>query len=195
MIWVSIPEWFPGEHIYRARVLNGALNADDAPVLHECLKTVIFHASNGSPLLEEQRWEFTVDVLRQSGLMKHTHFDISLLSDITVLAFMEKLFQTAVVRVVTGQDDQGLLFGISATDVIQWLLRCGHSPDSPVPVSSAIGNILITAAQAAVMSTDLGLLTVLLDMRASPDLTLSPIPRSLRLALDSTCSSSFGFSL
>ena len=190
---VSIPECFPGEHIYRARAFIDAPNADDSTMLQESLKVMIFHASNGFHLVEDQRWELTMDVLRQSGLMKHSQFDPSLLDDVTVLAFMEKLFQAAVIRVVTLPVDQAAGFdGNSELDVIEWLLSCGYSPDEPVPITTAEDNIVITAIQAAVMSGDVRLLGLLLAKGANPHLTLSRIPRPLRLALDSTRNLSYG---
>jgi hypothetical protein len=142
-----MPESYPGEHVMRAEIMA---NSTEPELSRESIMLSIFRASNNlGDLGNDDTWDRTVTGLRQIGAMNGKLDLRSFANNITISAFMEKLFHAAFRRVIEGdpRDDVDMMGDLSEEEcedmcaenlydkwepmcIVRWLLSAGHKPDT-----------------------------------------------------------------
>ncbi|KAK5664122.1 hypothetical protein OQA88_337 [Cercophora sp. LCS_1] len=93
-----MPESYPGEHVMRAEIMA---NSTEPELSRESIMLSIFSASNNlGDLDDDDTWNRTVAGIRQIGAMDGKLDLRSFANNITISAFMEKLFHAAFRRVI-----------------------------------------------------------------------------------------------
>ncbi|KAH7150362.1 ankyrin repeat-containing domain protein [Dactylonectria estremocensis] len=165
IIGKSMPESYPEEHLQRAQALIDGSNEE---ALDECLLIVIYNLSNNlSSLSDNERWNATIDVLREYGLL-NLRANLSGRPDITIRGLMDNLFCAVICRLTDPRNDntnKGEVLGI-----LKWLFVSGQSPDVSVVLPRTLGST-VTPLQAAILCGNVDLMEHLLDAGADTNLT------------------------
>jgi ankyrin repeat protein len=174
----AVPESFPGENLLRAETLSSGPVGDRC---HELLKLLIFYISNNferdSPFSASRSFRIIFELAGQQCMPL---IELSTCQDMTILSFMENLFnQVLSVILFSNSSDETELH----LDVLQWMFKCGFSPDTLFESDLGI-DLLCRPLQAAVLRDCQALVRLLLRYGAVVDMCTDELPRSaLQLAL------------
>jgi ankyrin repeat protein len=173
---MAMPEFVEDENIRRA----GALIGHPGPnAWFECFGMAVYFISNNMyDSFADKNWEIIITMLRRPGLMDHLRrlaTSESAAHETTISAFLEKLFQALIYRAQFCSSDPDELY------VIEWLLRCGQSPDSLVRLERR--PYTGTAVAASIYGGRVDLLRLLLEHGADVNHGSAQGVRPLELAL------------
>ncbi|KAF0316466.1 hypothetical protein GQ607_016315 [Colletotrichum asianum] len=161
-----MPETHENEHFGRAnRLLQGT--ADEQ--YSECIKVILYKISNNLFSVDEisrTEWESIADILETSDIMK-LPLQLGNITDATMAAIMEKLFQRAMPNIDL-ESPKNSLEKFSDSRIITWSLQSGLNPDIRIPYYD------MSALQIAARKRFLPLMSQLLDHGADPDLSYEP---------------------
>jgi ankyrin repeat protein len=179
VINLTVPESFSGENLLRAETLSSGPVGDRC---HELFKLLIFYISNnfeGDSQCSASR-SFRI-MFELAGQQHMPLIELSTCQDVTILSFMENLFNEALSEILYPESsDETEVY----LDVLQWMFKCGFSPDTLFD-SYLIGiDLLCRPLQAAVLRDCQALVRLLLRYGAGVDMCTDELPRSaLQLAL------------
>lgn len=167
-----MPETQENENLVRARrLLQGTADERHS----ECVKIGLYKISNNLLSVDENsytEWEIITEMLEASGIMK-APLQPRDITDATMAAIMEKLFQRTMRNIVLEPTNNSLEKS-SPGRSIKWLLQSGQSPDIRIDYSVGGDVCSETPLQMAAQMRSLQLMPRLLDHGASPDLSFEP---------------------
>ncbi|KAK4231341.1 ankyrin repeat-containing domain protein [Podospora fimiseda] len=171
---ISMPEEYSGEHLVRAQIIRTGSGPE---FLSKFMKMEIFRASNNfldtwDNSDSDKEWDRVIAHLQHSGITK-TSFDFGSLSDPTLSAFTEKLFQWAFSYILKHQAQPVL-------NVCKWLLRSGQ--DVNIPLRS-VRDETCTPLQASVQLRRRDLTELLLENGADVNFALGDPKTPLEIAV------------
>ncbi|KAM5354746.1 hypothetical protein ACJ41O_001393 [Fusarium nematophilum] len=154
-----------------------------------CLRLIIYNISNAMvrPNMEDGTWEATHDLLFMTGLLEAADgLKTVRQQSVTVRAFMDNLFRSAINYIIKNGRGQGQGTVVSvkmrrnvdkAQGLAQWLLSLGQTPDVLVPQDIfAAGLDLTTALDKAIKFKQSDVVELLLKAGADTSLTLRSPP-------------------
>ncbi|KAM5369404.1 hypothetical protein ACJZ2D_009018 [Fusarium nematophilum] len=184
-IGMTMPEFHSGEHLQTVQLLANS-RRDSIP---NCLRLIIYNISNAMvrPNMEDGTWEATHDLLFMTGLLEAADgLKTVRQQSVTVRAFMDNLFRSAINYIIKNGRGQGQGTVVSvkmrrnvdkAQGLAQWLLSLGQTPDVLVPQDIfAAGLDLTTALDKAIKFKQSDVVELLLKAGADTSLTLRSPP-------------------
>jgi ankyrin repeat protein len=178
VINLTVPESFSGENLLRAETLSSGPVGDRC---HELLKLLIFYISNnfeGDSRFSASR-SFRI-MFELAGQQHMPLIELSTCQEVTILSFMENLFDEVLSEILCSKSSDETEIHL---DVLQWMFKCGFSPDTLFE-SDSIDIDLCRPLQAAVLRGCQALVRLLLRYGAGVDMCTDELPRSaLPLAL------------
>jgi ankyrin repeat protein len=169
-----MPELYEGENLCRAQLL---LHGTLSEAFQESLKLLIFQVSNNLMSESFGKWDDLINLVDRSGMIDlPCPFRISPEADPTISAFMERLFQEALVLTVRGSN--------SSRKIVSWLLAAGQNPETRCITEFCSLGLQPSPLQVAVSEGDVELTKLLVNSGADINRWTENTPAPIVLAAE-----------